>query len=168
MNLSKLYSEVNIMAERFQQIPMIGRQDILGSICQKIEQNWGKREVICLYGPGGIGKTRMLQEIARIYNTPEKRTPKILSDAHIPRIILVQEEGRDKWSQEFLDGVKSMVAEFNIQIDCHDAQGDIKEMERLICQAITLHPDVLLIREGTKENIRDIINQAVKEGGDSC
>lgn len=154
------------MTERFPQIPMIGRQDMLDSICQKIEQNSGKREVICLYGPGGIGKTRMLQEIARIYNTPEKRTPKILSDAHIPRIILVQEDGRGEWSQEFLEGVKSMAHEFGINIDkdCYDAQGDIKEMERLICQAITLHPDILLIREGTKENIRNIINQAVKEG----
>lgn len=47
-----------------QQMPFIGREEELAHIDHLI-QKWGSRQVICLHGTGGIGKTRLLEEICR-------------------------------------------------------------------------------------------------------
>lgn len=46
----------------FHRMPFIGRHTELNQIDGVIQQ-WGTRQVICLHGPGGIGKTRLLEEI---------------------------------------------------------------------------------------------------------
>lgn len=150
------------MAERLPQLPMIGRQKILDAICQKIDQDWGKKQIICLYGMGGIGKTRMLEEIVKRYDDAKKRDITILP--HHPCIILIQENGKSEWSQEFLEGAKSMAREFSIEIECYDAEGNIGNMEELLRQVLRKKPEALLVREGSKESIRNIINQIVQQG----
>ena len=157
------------MSERKWELPMIGRQDILTTICEKIEQHWGKREVICLHGGGGIGKTRMLQEIVETYKLPEKREFHI-TNAHIGRIVLVQEDGRGEWAAEFLAGVQGMSNDFGIHLEPHNAQGDLDKMAELLKDAIASQPNALLVRGGTKlkrddpnDVIRDLINLAVKQ-----
>lgn len=47
-------------------VPFIGRQDELRLVDQMLEQA-GSCTVLCVDGPGGIGKTRLLQEIAQRY-----------------------------------------------------------------------------------------------------
>ena len=153
------------MSEQIQQLPMIGseRQDILNAICQKIEQHWGKREVICLHGPGGIGKTRMLKEIIKTYHTLEKRELNI-TDAHSYRLVLVQQDGRGEWSAEFLAGVTSMANEFSIHLDFreNDAMGDLNKMEELLRKAIAQQPDALLVRGNLNDSSRELINRTVQ------
>lgn len=46
----------------FHRMPFIGRHIELNQIDEVIQQ-WDTRQVICLHGPGGIGKTRLLEEI---------------------------------------------------------------------------------------------------------
>lgn len=48
----------------FHRMPFIGRHTELNQIDGVIQQ-WGTRQVICLHGPGGIGKTRLLEEICQ-------------------------------------------------------------------------------------------------------
>jgi len=43
-------------------IAFVGRDTELGAIKESIDL-WGQRCVICIDGPGGIGKTRLLQEV---------------------------------------------------------------------------------------------------------
>jgi hypothetical protein len=47
-----------------QQMPFIGREEEMAHINYLI-QNWGSRRIVCLHGTGGIGKTRLLEEICR-------------------------------------------------------------------------------------------------------
>lgn len=51
-----------------QQIPFIGRENELARIDSLI-QEWGTRRVLCIQGPGGIGKTRLLQEVRKRYGS---------------------------------------------------------------------------------------------------
>lgn len=48
------------------QVPFIGREDELQHIHEAIHA-WGTRQVFCISGPGGIGKTRLLQEVRQRY-----------------------------------------------------------------------------------------------------
>ena len=50
------------------QIPFIDREEELARIDKMIVE-WGKRYIICVNGHGGIGKTRLLQEVRRRYTT---------------------------------------------------------------------------------------------------
>ncbi len=45
-----------------EQVPFIGRKNEIAKIDDLIEK-WGERQTICINGVGGIGKTRLLQEI---------------------------------------------------------------------------------------------------------
>ena len=59
-------------------IPFIGRQGQLDYVYQLLARV-GTRDVICVGGPGGIGKTRLLQEIAARYSeVPQLSTVGIL------------------------------------------------------------------------------------------
>lgn len=49
-----------------QQMPFIGRQEELKRIDDAIKES-GTRQVLCLDGVGGIGKTRLLTEVHRLY-----------------------------------------------------------------------------------------------------
>lgn len=51
-----------------QQVPFINREDELALIDSLI-QAWGTRHVLCINAPGGIGKTRLLQEVRNRYAT---------------------------------------------------------------------------------------------------
>lgn len=54
----------------FQQMPFIGREDELNEIREWIEES-GTRRVVCIHGPGGIGKTRLVSEIYSRYGNQE-------------------------------------------------------------------------------------------------
>ncbi len=52
------------MVER---VPFIGREIELAKIAQLLQAH-GEKQVVCIHGPGGIGKTRLLEEIKRLYS----------------------------------------------------------------------------------------------------
>ena len=148
-------------------LPMIGRQNILDKIRLKIDENWGEREIICLSGAGGIGKTRMLQEIRELYKNITN--PSISSpDFPHPCMVFIQEDGRGEWAQLLKDGVVSMAKAFkapNIEKNCYDAQGNSSRMVDLLRDAIEKKSDAILIQGGTySDQIRDLINQTASNG----
>ena len=152
------------MDERFSPIPMIGRQDILDSIRQKIEARWGERNIICLFGAGGMGKTRMLQEVINIYPSDKWSIQDQQQTQDKKRIILIQYNGGTKWGQEFLAGVQEMANELNLSLESFDAYGNIPNMQGLLQEAITRPPDALLVREGSHPPIHNQINIAAQKG----
>ncbi len=144
-------------------LPLIGRKDILDEIRTTIEQRWGEGNVICLFGLGGIGKTRMLQEVGSVY----KKQPVVHLQQALQapkRVILVQQDGSTEWGNEFVTGVESMAEELNITIEEHDAKNDLATMETFLRNAIQAKPDALLVREGSDSRICYWINQAAEQG----
>ena len=57
------------------QVPFVNREAQLAQI-EALTGEWGTRRVLCIHGPGGIGKTRLLQEVYQRY--PTKDTPRLL------------------------------------------------------------------------------------------
>ena len=47
-----------------EQVSFIGRETELARVKQLITK-WGTCRVLCVFGDGGIGKTRLLQEVRR-------------------------------------------------------------------------------------------------------
>ena len=54
------------MADKTPEKPFVGRDRELDRIDPLIRQ-WGTSQVVCLYGDGGVGKTRFLQEVRKRY-----------------------------------------------------------------------------------------------------
>ncbi len=79
-----------------EQIPFIGREDELTQIEQLIRE-WETRRVLCIHGPGGIGKTRLLEEAHRRY-IGDEGTPVLVADIidfddrtlHVPENVELQ------------------------------------------------------------------------------
>lgn len=57
------------------QVPFVNREAELAQI-EALIGEWGTRRVLCIHGPGGVGKTRLLQEVHQWY--PAKDTPRLL------------------------------------------------------------------------------------------
>jgi tetratricopeptide (TPR) repeat protein len=49
-----------------EQVPFINREEELGQI-EVLIREWGTQRVLCIQAPGGIGKTRLLQEVHKRY-----------------------------------------------------------------------------------------------------
>ncbi len=52
------------------QVPFINREDELALI-DKLIKEWGTFRILCIEAPGGIGKTRLLQEVRKRYMTSD-------------------------------------------------------------------------------------------------
>ncbi len=57
------------------QVPFINREEEL-KLAKKLIEQWGTRRVICFEALGGIGKTRILQEIRQQLTTENNRVGK--------------------------------------------------------------------------------------------
>ncbi|GAK57314.1 TPR repeat protein [Candidatus Vecturithrix granuli] len=140
-------------------IAFIGREDELNKISDVIEHS-DQSHIFCIDGPGGIGKTRLLQEIQQKYLQPKYsiiREPIKRKDV---TITILQEFTDDEWSEEFTAGVRDMAAKLDIKFSEFDAQHDIDNMVELLNAIISSSPDVLIIRHGTNEQLRPLLEQA--------
>lgn len=61
------------------QVPFIGREVELTLIDGAIGE-WGTRRIICIHAEGGIGKTRLLQEVRKRYTQPKNIKKLIVTD----------------------------------------------------------------------------------------
>jgi tetratricopeptide (TPR) repeat protein len=61
------------------QVPFIGRETELAHIDRAIGE-WGTRRIICIHAEGGIGKTRLLQEVRKRYIQSENNEHLIITD----------------------------------------------------------------------------------------
>ncbi len=59
-------------------VPFIGREDELNEIRRALDE-WGTLRILCIQADGGIGKTRLLQEICNRYRNQE-HARRIVSD----------------------------------------------------------------------------------------
>jgi len=65
------------MADR---VPFINREDELAQI-EGLVGEWGTRRALCIHGPGGIGKTRLIQEVRQRYaEGGDKEAPLLVTD----------------------------------------------------------------------------------------
>ncbi|MCP4524793.1 MAG: tetratricopeptide repeat protein [Aestuariibacter sp.] len=61
------------------QVPFIGREDELAQI-DTLLREWNTHYVLCIHAPGGIGKTRLLQEVRQRYTDSSDKAPLYIAD----------------------------------------------------------------------------------------
>ncbi len=61
-----------------EKVPFIDREDELALI-DTLMREWGTLRILCVHAPGGIGKTRLLQEVRQRYMGTEQ-TRLIITD----------------------------------------------------------------------------------------
>ncbi len=143
-------------------VPFINREEELATIKQAIG-DYGKRKVIYIQAEGGIGKTRLLQEvrtqIQRLRDKPARYTP-----AREINVVVVNEYVGTEWADEFLKGVTEEAAAENIQLTSKHAAFNLDLMAAQLDEVIASQPDAIIIRLGTDEKLRPGIERALSQG----
>jgi simple sugar transport system substrate-binding protein len=145
------------------QIRFISREEILSEIHHIISEH-GTRRAICIQAGGGIGKTRLLQEI---HFRHQPNIPDVLPGGfkkHRVRIIYLSEFTSSEWDQQFILGVSNMAKELGVQFEHLDARFDIDRMAKNLETAIGKSPDVIYVSLGTDERLRPGFNKAIESG----
>ncbi len=140
------------------QVPFINRRDELAQAKVLIE-DWGNEHIICTEAPGGVGKTRLMQEIRKraLLGFPEEIDQR-------PQVILLQEFTNSAWSQLFLRGAREMAEGLKIELIEKDAQFNEDQMVEDLRWAIAQDPDAILVRLGTYDRLRPEIQRATEKG----
>ncbi|MBN2391405.1 MAG: substrate-binding domain-containing protein [Anaerolineae bacterium] len=120
----------------------------------------GKARALYIYASGGIGKTRLLQEIHTMLRAPDYN---VLLD--VPRdrkltIAVVNEFCQTVWADAFMRGVRATAANMGIDLLTTDAQFKIPQMVQDLKGVIKKAPDAIVVRLGTDPRLRDALEKA--------
>ena len=143
-------------------IPFINRELELEKIDAAVRK-WGTSHILCFNADGGIGKTRMFQEVYRRYASLESD---MLAGSHGRRfrIALVKEYTVGQWSTKFSLGVKQMSKSLGVELIETVADFDLQKMVKDLASVITQKPDAIIINQGSDEILRSEIANAVHQG----
>src|SRR5512145_1092695 len=101
-----LFSEERAMS----QMPFIDREEELALI-DRIVGEWGTRRVICIQAGGGVGKTRLLQEVRNRYlGSGATLFAERFTEAPV-KIAVLHEFTGSEWSEQFVLGTRSIATE---------------------------------------------------------
>jgi len=150
------------MEEQSRQIDFIDREDELAEINSAVCQ-WGNKKIICINGEGGIGKTRLLNEICVRYSAAPPQFSETTTQEHIT-VALVQEFANTDWSRYLLFGARRMADELGITLTEFDADFDITKMSKQLDDAIALKPQAILLRLGTHDELLPALRRAFDAG----
>jgi simple sugar transport system substrate-binding protein len=138
-----------------EQVPFINREAELAHVAACVEA-WGTRRVLCIQAEGGVGKTRLLQEIRERHL---RAVPSVLSD-RVERkdvtLAAVHEFTVTEW--------RNMAQELGVKLIEADAGFDLDQMAADLKRVTLASPDALVIRLGTDERLRPGIQQALEKG----
>lgn len=144
-------------------IPFIDREDELALIKRAIGES-GKRRVIYIRAEGGIGKTRLLQEV-RARHRQLEQVPALDSLGRKGiKVAVVNEFIQTEWGRRFQEGARLCAHNLGIELIEKDANFDIDQMVQDLDDAINQSPDVLVVRLGTDERLRPGIERAIDQG----
>jgi ABC-type sugar transport system substrate-binding protein/tetratricopeptide (TPR) repeat protein len=141
-------------------IPFIGRVQELSTIDQAIK-DWGSQRVICIAGKGGIGKTRLLQEVSTTYKSFHLHNERELPERKT--IAVLREITTAEWSQQFIAGVHDMAQQLGIDIIEHDAELDTTTLIHNLHTAIDEVPDAIIINMGSYPQLQNGLDRALQE-----
>ncbi len=142
-------------------MPFINREAELSLVDTAIGE-WGTRRFIHFYAPGGVGKTRLLREIyeRHRYSRVEMRheaSPSLT-------VAVVHEFTKTEWSRQFIAGLHQAAQQFDVRLLEWDANFDMGRMAELLAEASAQRPDALIVRLGSDERLRPVLQAAAAAG----
>ncbi len=141
-------------------IPFIGRTHELATIDSAI-QDWGSQQIICIAGEGGIGKTRLLQEVANIYRS--FRLDNVLEPPERKTIAVLYELTLADWSRQFRAGIHDMAHQLGIDLIERDAIFDRDRMVHDVRTVMAEAPDAIVIDMGSYSQVLDAVDHALQK-----
>ncbi len=142
------------------QVPFIDREEQLTLIENAIKER-GKRQVIYIQADGGIGKSRLLQEVRERCRRWDPALWARKPGSKKLTIAVVNEFTKTEWADRFRMGIQTIAAEQDIDLLQTDANYDIGKMTADLDEVIQKSPDAIVIRLGTDEKIRPGIARAL-------
>jgi ABC-type sugar transport system substrate-binding protein len=139
-------------------IQFIGREREISKIQDSFSE-WMTCRNIYVEGDGGIGKTRLMQEVYKLavyYKTPVEKKRLTIG--------IVQEFTHSEWSKEFIKGVREEAGNFDVDLIETDANYDTSKMVSDLESVIAKKPEVLLISLGSDPLLSSGIKQAIHQG----
>lgn len=155
-----------------QKVPFIGRDKEIAHIVKSIEQ-WDETKAFFLNAEGGIGKTRLLQEIRKMYKKypeplnylggqMEDYAPEKIRDIRF-RIGLVMQFSKPEWSMQFLDGAREMADELGVELIEKNADFDIEKMAAALDELTEKRLDAVIVDGGNEERLKPALKKAVQK-----
>jgi len=146
------------------QVPFIDREAELAQI-ERLISEWGTRRVICVGAHGGIGKTRLLQEIRNRYllSTPSFSSDRVKKQ-DIRIAVVLEFTTVQEWFGQFVAGAREMAAELGVELIETYADFDLDKMAADLESVILKSPDAVIINHGSSEKLRPGIELAIKQG----
>lgn len=144
------------------QVPFIDRDKELALIEEAIGE-WGTRRIICIQAEGGIGKTRLLQEVQKrhIGLAPSSMVGARRTDT---TIALIQEFTDSEWSQQFIAGARDTARHLDVKLVETDANFDLVKMASDLRKAVEKSPDAIVVSLGSNANLQSQMQAAVDSG----
>jgi ABC-type sugar transport system substrate-binding protein len=139
-------------------VGFIGREQELAEIERALPE-WDTTRCFAIRAEGGIGKTRLLEEVQRL--TSQKR---LFSLTHRSTIALVQELTDSEWSHEFIRGARTMATALGVNLIETDARFSLTQMAEDLADVVAQRPDAIIVSLGTDEQLRPALEKAVQHG----
>jgi ABC-type sugar transport system substrate-binding protein/tetratricopeptide (TPR) repeat protein len=147
-----------------EQVPFIDREDELALI-DKVINEWDTRRIVCVGAPGGIGKTRLLQEVRERYLLSAPPLPSDKVEKKKAKLALVLEfTPVQEWFGQFVAGAREMSAKLGAELVETYANFDLDKMVADLEDVILKSPDAIIIDHGSSEKLRPGIQRAIKLG----
>ncbi len=148
------------MAER---IRFIDRDDELAWIKRAVLDT-SQARALYIYADGGIGKTRLLQEVHTMLLAPDYNALLNVPGKQIFTIAVVNEFCGTAWSDAFMRGVTATAAGMEVKLLATDAQFDIRQMVQDLEDIIERAPNAIVVRLGTDSRLRPALQKAKARG----
>ncbi len=148
------------MAER---IRFIDRDEELAWIKAAVLDT-GQARALYIYAVGGIGKTRLLQEVHTMLRAPDYNALLNVPGKQTLTIAVVNEFCETAWSDAFMRGVTTTAAAMEINLLTTDARFDIPQMVQDLEDVIEQAPDAIVVRLGSDPRLRPALQKAKARG----
>ncbi len=144
-------------------VPFIDRENELALI-EKLVGAWGTRRILCIQAGGGIGKTRLLQEVRTRYTLSDYAFALDGVERKDVTLAFVHEFVSTEWAEEFIGGVRGMVEDLDVRLIETNANFDLDKMVTDLDAIIDQNPNVIVVRLGSDERLRPGIERAIQRG----
>lgn len=138
-------------------VKFIGRTVEITTI-HRLLLEFGTSRFLFISGEGGIGKTRLLEEIRDQIRTGHLE-PSDLYANH--RIALVRQFTDSKWDHEFMRGAHAMAHDLGVTLDLTDAEYDPNRMAEQLATQIVSRPSAIIVCLGSYPQIEAQLRRAL-------
>ncbi len=125
--------------------------------------DWGTRQAIFVQGQGGVGKTRLMQEIQHR-----------MSDVFVPmseyqynlrpiKIMVAMLYADTVWGRQYWQGCQAMAKGLGIEIFLIDGENSPDSLAERMEEHLGEKPDAIILDRGIGEKVQAVVNKAINQ-----